>query len=762
MPTTATVNDATKIVNTNNEGEIVRDSSGNTHLKKKYEDSGAPTILDDASEGYELGSLGFDTIAKKFYRCSDPTMGAAQWEQLGGVSLPGVANAALYDVGDGTIGGTISARITAGGQATFHTCNGLNQLSTGIDFGSGYPFEVDNVGAASFGSGNATIDASGNATFAGNVGIGGKVTYPRGASYGTWFGDGDTGIYEEGANQITYHLNGADRYRMYATSFWSIGTSGFKVLVSGRGTSNPTYSWNSDDDTGLGSSGDNTLYLQTGGNDALTIDASQNATFAGDVGIGGSPVSGYPLTVLGTDVMQQIKCDNIGGVAKLVLHGGNGWVGGIGGAAGQPRLYGPDRVSEVVQWLNNGVGVMGAAVADYPLTTYQSVDGQGLRVYGYDDENDHSSHLAVNSLGSGELYLSNRYGAGDASAFSITQAGSNWEINAGGANAISFEGGTNQECLIRGDSTGQTKAEIAVSASSKTIKMYADSVECASFDSGGLDVTGTLDVSSTLYAGQITLDGTRTISTNTGNTNVKLRSYGRTTAGTALSLNDSNCNLTNSSGDAIGVEMTTVVNQTLTAGATDLLINRTETATGSGNQFLIDAQIGGSSKFSVDNTGLVTSPVGYNLTAGATGYGFGTQNSSTYGASMYVYSGYSRLSFKSHTSKHTEITNSAGLGIQFRSAIGELLTITAATGNVKIAQGDLELADGSDILIGNSAGTQIGTASTDKLGFLGATPTSQQSHVADPSGGSTIDSEARTAINAILSTLETFGFHAAS
>jgi hypothetical protein len=34
--------------------------------------------------------------------------------------------------------------------------------------------------------------------------------------------------------------------------------------------------------------------------------------------------------------------------------------------------------------------------------------------------------------------------------------------------------------------------------------------------------------------------------------------------------------------------------------------------------------------------------------------------------------------------------------------------------------------------------------------------------VADPSGGATVDAEARTAINAILVTLETFGLHATS
>lgn len=48
------------------------------------------------------------------------------------------------------------------------------------------------------------------------------------------------------------------------------------------------------------------------------------------------------------------------------------------------------------------------------------------------------------------------------------------------------------------------------------------------------------------------------------------------------------------------------------------------------------------------------------------------------------------------------------------------------------------------------------------FGALGATPAAQRSHVADPTGGVTVDAEARTAINSILTTLETFGFHAAS
>jgi len=61
--------------------------------------------------------------------------------------------------------------------------------------------------------------------------------------------------------------------------------------------------------------------------------------------------------------------------------------------------------------------------------------------------------------------------------------------------------------------------------------------------------------------------------------------------------------VTNSSGQFNGVSIAPTYNQTGTAAATDLLINRTETAVGSGAQYLIDAQVGGSSKFSVDNSG---------------------------------------------------------------------------------------------------------------------------------------------------------------
>lgn len=78
-------------------------------------------------------------------------------------------------------------------------------------------------------------------------------------------------------------------------------------------------------------------------------------------------------------------------------------------------------------------------------------------------------------------------------------------------------------------------------------------------------------------------------------------------------------------------------NMSGTAAATDLLINRTETAVGSGTQYLIDAQVGGSSRFSVANSGEVTVGAG-GVNGNGAGFKHGrvTTGSITAGASANV------------------------------------------------------------------------------------------------------------------------------
>jgi hypothetical protein len=70
---------------------------------------------------------------------------------------------------------------------------------------------------------------------------------------------------------------------------------------------------------------------------------------------------------------------------------------------------------------------------------------------------------------------------------------------------------------------------------------------------------------------------------------------------------------------------------------------------------------------------------------------------------------------------------------------------------------DVNFNDQSNIAFSTVTGTQIGTAETQKLILWGGTPVVRPSFIADPTGGLTIDSQARTAINSILDLLISIG-----
>src|SRR3990167_10735726 len=69
--------------------------------------------------------------------------------------------------------------------------------------------------------------------------------------------------------------------------------------------------------------------------------------------------------------------------------------------------------------------------------------------------------------------------------------------------------------------------------------------------------------------------------------------------------------------------------------------------------------------------------------------------------------------------------------------------------------GKVFLKDGNTISTGATTGLKIGNAITEKIGFYNTIPVIQGGSIADPTGGITTDSEARTAINALITRLET-------
>ena len=73
---------------------------------------------------------------------------------------------------------------------------------------------------------------------------------------------------------------------------------------------------------------------------------------------------------------------------------------------------------------------------------------------------------------------------------------------------------------------------------------------------------------------------------------------------------------------------------------------------------------------------------------------------------------------------------------------------------------DIQIADGRNVQTGRGVGTIFGSAADQKIGFFGKAPVVQQGSIAAPSGGATIDTQARSAISSALDVLDALGFTA--
>jgi hypothetical protein len=92
-----------------------------------------------------------------------------------------------------------------------------------------------------------------------------------------------------------------------------------------------------------------------------------------------------------------------------------------------------------------------------------------------------------------------------------------------------------------------------------------------------------------------------------------------------------------------------------------------------------------------------------------------------------------------------------------------LYNTVSGTNNVNFDRVNFRWASNEFIIDAEAGGTgtlrgiKIGSATSSLLGFYGATPVDRPATVADPTGGGTIDTEARTAINDIIDRLQELG-----
>lgn len=228
-----------------------------------------------------------------------------------------------------------------------------------------------------------------------------------------------------------------------------------------------------------------------------------------------------------------------------------------------------------------------------------------------------------------------------------------------------------------------------------------------------------------------------------------------------------------------------------------IFLNVTNTASAAASK-LMDLQVGAASKFSVDKNGAISVSAGNctidssgvvvagdlrssgdcRVASGGTFYWnndtfinrpaaatiqFGQNvNGSAVSQQLQVANGITGTdrtggNFTVASGKGTGAGAVSALIFQTPTVLASGTTAQSLATRLTINSSGLTIADAMNVILNATTGTQIATATTQKLGFYGATPIVQGASVADASGGAVIDAEARTAINALISRIEATG-----